>query len=844
MAENKFIKRLHGKETAKSVVEIKNTATPTMFTNMPAGDSNVFNTYSDHRGNATGVLRGTDNWKLSGSSLVPATTVYGDGRDMTGAFVVGNAGLWIDATYTFAEPKLFTPNTEWVLKLCGNGLLSDSNDTVELTMLIKFGSTMVSKTFFLPEQSFSFSEELVIDFSESVAQTIKVNAGDTMVVQVLCGDSSAHAQIYNGMTVLTALQRRVDGDAVASDTKTFAEVIDDVEQLQEDLDDLEDYVDDTFVKKAGDTMSGALNIENIASSNAPLLTLTHSNTATYKWNIAPRYNSTTLSVYPGSTETNGYRFASTGFVPSSNDARYLGSASLKWKGVYTTMINNGGDLVVPAVSGTIATKADVDLAANSGRMITDQGLWYAKMYAATVAPSAENGTNYADFSQVDGQGNPIIVIYERQNGAWVQSETITPPAEYDGYVPITSKIWDIAEQAGQQGGRILWNHQSKEFTPYPQIVSFEDIEITGNSTVVMPQNPTGGAIVNKNYVDNAIGNGTITITQGGTTKGTFTTNQGGNTTIDLDSGGAGHNVGDVFFTMRNDNELNGAVECDGATYNTTDFIGAQSIGALLAAGKIPYVSLADYATALATNGSVGVFGWDGGSTTAFRVPLLNDIFVETGTAAQIGDCLKPGLPDHNHTISSAFSLQNYSAANPGSWDFIRPAAGNTITPTTNASDSNSIYGNSTTVQPNAVRYRAMVQLAVSASDEAVETCTGVLADVATLKDHRVIAFQAPTAQNNYTWYRKYADGWVEQGGIVATPDADTTYSVSMPIEMSDTNYLPQLTTTSGNNNAVIVSVYTGNAITTTGFSFRLSHKFNSAGTPTKTVWQVSGMSAS
>lgn len=51
----------------------------------------------------------------------------------------------------------------------------------------------------------------------------------------------------------------------------------------------------------------------------------------------------------------------------------------------------------------------IDLAANSGRMITPQGVWYAKMYSETVAPSADDGTNYADFSQTDGQGNPIIV---------------------------------------------------------------------------------------------------------------------------------------------------------------------------------------------------------------------------------------------------------------------------------------------------------------------------------------------------------------------------------------------------------------------------------------------------
>ena len=67
--------------------------------------------------------------------------------------------------------------------------------------------------------------------------------------------------------------------------------------------------------------------------------------------------------------------------------------------------------------------------------------------------------------------------------------------------------------------------------------------------------------------------------------------------LDEKGSGSGRNIGDIFFTMRNDNELNGAVECNGATYNTTDFTGAQSIGALLVAGKIPYVSLADYATA-------------------------------------------------------------------------------------------------------------------------------------------------------------------------------------------------------------------------------------------------------
>lgn len=44
----------------------------------------------------------------------------------------------------------------------------------------------------------------------------------------------------------------------------------------------------------------------------------------------------------------------------------------------------------------------------------------------------------------------------------------------------------------------------------------------------------------KTYVDNnipTVNNPTITITQGGTTKGSFTLNQDSNTTIELDAGG-------------------------------------------------------------------------------------------------------------------------------------------------------------------------------------------------------------------------------------------------------------------------------------------------------------------
>ena len=41
--------------------------------------------------------------------------------------------------------------------------------------------------------------------------------------------------------------------------------------------------------------------------------------------------------------------------------------------------------------------------------------------------------------------------------------------------------------------------------------------------------------------------------------------------------------------------------------------------------------------------------------------------------------------------------------------------------------------------------------------------------------------------NGSSWYRKYSDGWCEQGGTVQT-GAVTSYPISLLVEMRDTNY--------------------------------------------------------
>lgn len=98
----------------------------------------------------------------------------------------------------------------------------------------------------------------------------------------------------------------------------------------------------------------------------------------------------------------------------------------------------------------------------------------------------------------------------------------------------------------------------------------------------------------------------------------------------------------------------------------------------------------------------------------------------------------------------------------------------------------------------------------------------------------IVEKQDPNAGNNYTWYRKYKSGWVEQGGIVSGVTSSYV-SKTLPVEMSDTNYTFICNTSEsfvGNQYAV------GNPTSVTAFQI----KYTGSGTATCS-WQVSGIAA-
>jgi hypothetical protein len=110
----------------------------------------------------------------------------------------------------------------------------------------------------------------------------------------------------------------------------------------------------------------------------------------------------------------------------------------------------------------------------------------------------------------------------------------------------------------------------------------------------------------------------------------------------------------------------------------------------------------------------------------------------------------------------------------------------------------------------------------------------------------VVESQLPTAANNYTWYRKYKSGWVEQGGIASGISVRATnnvyqISITLPIEMSDTNYIGYCNGNFSGGNAWNGPYIDRQACSTTTVVY--GGWVDGTSTITPNAWYVSGIAA-
>lgn len=441
-------------------------------------------------------------------------------------------------------------------------------------------------------------------------------------------------------------------------------------------------------------------------------------------------------------------------------------------------------------------------AADKGEQLYQTGVWYAKMYSDTVVPTGSEyeDRNYADFSQVDSDNNPIIVIYECQSGVWTEIQRITPPTEYNGYLPVTSKFWDIQEQTGQQGGEVLWSYNTKRFTPFPRIISYDSIHITGDSTVVIPNNPGSTQIVNKDYVDSAI---------------------------------AAIPTPTVDIKQSIDAEIVGTLTINGAIVSGFSMSNYLSIPASFHLSGAD-ISSFEICCSFTTQDPIGTsyYRWLRGRVSLMIDPTYHQLRVEitdgTNTQTLFGTTNLAGNTKYYEKLEYDGTNYKLWLSTDGSTYNLEKSAAATVFATD--------YSNYSICKDN-----PGVVASIDMSDWFVKT-NGIIIwsgmdspglHQRVVKGHEVIAFQAPTSGNNYTWYRKYADGWVEQGG--ETVDTTGTVSVALPVEMQDTHYTITCSAKGGNKFASV------SAYTTT--NIQLAYYAASGTSAVPLCWYVCGMAA-
>lgn len=259
-----------------------------------------------------------------------------------------------------------------------------------------------------------------------------------------------------------------------------------------------------------------------------------------------------------------------------------------------------------------------------------------------------------------------------------------------------------------------------------------------------------------------------------------------------------------------------------------------------------FCSESDWQTAISTYGVCGKFVLDTTNNT-IRLPKITGFVEGTVTLNELGTLVEAGLPNITGSIervlsdrggvsfSGAFadSTNDGGNSNNRSWN-----DGNIYLQRTtvkiDASDSSSIYGNSDTVQPQSIKGYIYIVIANTTKTEIEVDIDQIAVDLNNKVDKGfdIVEFQEPTAANNYTWYKKYRNGWVEQGGRIPV----SATSVSLPVEMSDAEYWATVnyTQTSSAGNAIVQLIST-NTESTTSFTVTSSTVLR--------VWHVEGMAA-
>lgn len=294
----------------------------------------------------------------------------------------------------------------------------------------------------------------------------------------------------------------------------------------------------------------------------------------------------------------------------------------------------------------------------------------------------------------------------------------------------------------------------------------------------------------------SVGNGQITISQNGETKGSFNVNQTTNSLIEIDVGNS-RNIGEIVTSTiplidAGLHLLDGALIDGSGIYS--DFV--DYIASIYDASANYFCTEADWQTAVTTYGVCGKFVYDSVNNTV-RLPKYNSkIYTGGGTASVKGNGKTLGMTNGTEN----FGIGKYGSDFYGSTSFYNVAvstgsASNNITDcnmgvTTDGTKSGIIADLSDITTALDGYYYIVVATSTKTDiqvdiDEIVTDLNGKAdTDLSNVPSSKAILIESYV--NGTSWYRVYSDGWCEQGGYIVSAGSTTTVSLLKPYR--DTNY--------------------------------------------------------
>lgn len=282
----------------------------------------------------------------------------------------------------------------------------------------------------------------------------------------------------------------------------------------------------------------------------------------------------------------------------------------------------------------------------------------------------------------------------------------------------------------------------------------------------------------------------------------------------------------------------GAIQCNGTTYNRElykDFFDYATSKGWVKTEK-------DWQSIASANNGYCPYYSQGDNSTTFRTPKFAPFMQVAIASGDVGKYHKAGLPNikGRSDLGGIYERVNFSGAlltekdkgNATGATHVNAGGDQRVKITFDASMSNTIYGLSSTVQPESNEWMICVVVAGQATNIGSVDVGNVMSAVAQMQvsvsaiEAKPIlsakAYITETWSNGTSWYRKYSDGWIEQGGEFEKP-RDTNATVTFPVAFKNTNYTistSQYARTGGDGS-------TSNF--TQKFTTKITHNYNSWG---------------